>query len=477
MTIKTRIIFLIAGAGLIFGLMFSGVVFYELIEQPFKLLDTLLEEEAYRIVNTVKRNNNADDKKTSGDPYVLISDKYWIIVYESNTHEIIYQSFLAKLVDLTVLNPGSSAIVRTIVPREKIDLDQGRNQEVHFRVKSFSVKMDDKIFIVQIARAMERFEEEIRELIIGILIGFVASTLALIALSRLLAGKILKPIGQMKSLAQEISEKNLDQRIPAGDSQDEFNELSRTINRMLDRLQYSFARQKDFLFDTSHELKTPLTTMRLAVDEMCASDTESLQSFARENVFRLKTQVLRMERLVKDLLNLSYLEATTGIDFKPVQICDLLSSLADEYKFLADAREIEMNIRLSGRLVIPGDGEKLHRAFSNLFDNAIRYNVDGGRIELTIEQFAGEVAVTIGNTGPGVPQAEIPKVFDQFYRAEKSRSARGGGSGLGLAIVKRIVELHGGKVEFESRPESWTRVTVSLPLTVRDTTPPASIFS
>ena len=107
--------------------------------------------------------------------------------------------------------------------------------------------------------------------------------------------------------------------------------------------------------------------------------------------------------------------------------------------------------------------EKLNRAFSNLLDNAVKYNVDGGLIEIYGNQNDDEVSIAITHTGPGVPDSKIPKVFDQFYRVEGSRSLRYGGAGLGLAMVKRIVELHGGIVKFESQQERWTRVTVRLP--------------
>ena len=172
--------------------------------------------------------------------------------------------------------------------------------------------------------------------------------------------------------------KNLDQRIPRGEGHDEFSELAETINRMLDRLQYSFVNQKNFLFDTSHELKTPLTTIRLAVDELCAYDGKNFSLLARDNLLRLKNQVLRMERLVKDLLNLSSLETMAYIDLKPVQITEILSSLEEEYKLIADAHKIKIDTSLPEKLIVPGDREKLYRAFSNILDNAIKYNIDGG---------------------------------------------------------------------------------------------------
>ncbi len=170
-----------------------------------------------------------------------------------------------------------------------------------------------------------------------------------------------------------------------------------------------------------------------------------------------------MERLVKDLLNLSSLETITGIDPKPVNITELMSSLAADYRLLGKAQNVQMGIHLPSELIIQGDADKLTRAFSNILDNAIKYNMDGGWIEVVGDQSDIDLTITVTNTRPGVAEAEIDKVFEQFCRVEQSRSLQHGGSGLGLAIVKRIVELHNGKIKFESKPGAWTRVTVSLP--------------
>jgi len=462
MTVKTRITLFIVGAGFFSSLLFSVVVFYELMEQPFELLDTLLKEEAYRTATMLVKAQKESDSVFI-DSASQEMDRYWIEIYDGNTRKTIFQSNLAKSVKLPLVNPGSRAIARPLVSEAEIKSAQSRNENSPFRVRTLSIELDGRSFIVQIARPMEKLNEEIWELVFGILAGLVFSTLGLIAISHVMAGKILRPIGEIKNLAQDISENNLEQRILQGEGKDEFSELARTINRMLDRLQYSFARQRDFLFDTSHELKTPLTTIRLAVDEITSSDDGNLPLLVRSNLFRLKNQVLRMERLVKDLLNLSSLETLSSIDPEPVKISELLSALAGEYKFLADSRDIKIDIRLPNGLAIQGDEQKLHRALSNILDNAIKYNVDGGQIALRGDLSAAGLTVTVANTGPGVAEADIPRVFDQFYRVEKSRSIEHGGSGLGLSIVKRIVELHGGDVTFESEQGGWTQVTVSLP--------------
>lgn len=462
MTVKTRITLFVAGAGFTASLLFSMVVFIELVEEPIELLDTVLKEEAYGITGTFV-NGQRDSKSAPFNFTPPAVYSYWIRIYDQEANRILYQSKLAQSVALPPVTPGGSTIANVIVPPGFIRIEEDESAETTFRVKTFSIVLDGRAYKVQIARPMENLEEDIWELFFVIVSGLVFSTLALVAISRFVAGKILRPIAAMKDLAQDISEKNLHRRIPAGQGQDEFSELARTINRMLDRLQYSFARQRDFLFDTSHELKTPLTTIRLAVDEISAHDGENLPSFTKENFSQLKNQVLRMEKLVRDLLSLSSLETLTRIDPKPVYLSKLLSGLVAEYQLLADARKIQMVVEIGDKLLVQGDSEKLKRAFSNIIDNAIKYNVDGGRVEVLGDESAKELTIAVTNTGPGVAETDVEKVFEQFYRVERSRSIQHGGFGLGLAIVKRIVELHSGKVQFESKPDDFTRVSVSLP--------------
>ncbi len=466
MSIKYRITLLVTAAGFIASLLFSVVIFYELIEQPFDLLDMELEEEATRAVKIIEMNQVKSDSALLNLP-VFGNFPSWIKIYEKGadgTDKLIYQSQFSKEINLPQVKPGSAVNVKAGLSAGKINSGQNSIKKVPFRIRTFESVTGGRKLKVQIALPMVKLEDEIQELILGLITGLIFSTLILIVISYFVAGRILRPIGAMKDLAHNVSEKNLNQRIPVEKEHDEFSELARTINRMLDRLQYSFVRQRDFLFDTSHELKTPLTTIRLAIDDICSSETMAhFQPPAQENFLRINEQIIRMERLVKDLLNLSALEILTGIDPKPVDLSKILISLIEDYRLLAAARNINMEISAPENLVIHGDENKLKRVFSNIIDNAIKYNTDGGRVEVTAGESAGKLSVIVTNTGEGVPEDAIPRVFEQFYRVEKSRSADHGGSGLGLAIVKRIIELHGGEVGFESRKGSWTRVTVILP--------------
>jgi signal transduction histidine kinase len=463
MTVKGRVSLLVAGAGFVASLIFSLAVFFELVEQPFEILDTELETEAQRAVRTVVARQKESGEIPS-DPAANDIYTYWLKVFEQDSGKLLYQSGLTKSLDLSILTPGTSETVSVAIPPGQSFQGRGSGEETTFRVRSFALGTGGIGFTVQIARPMEKLQEEIWELVFSLSAGLIMSTLVLIAISHFIASKILQPIGEMKDLTKDISEKNLDRRLPVGPRSDEFNELARTINRMLDRLQHSFVRQRNFLFDTSHELKTPLTTMRLSIDEVCSTDMEPLSSSSRENLSRLNKQVLRMERLVKDLLNLSSLDIMETIEKEPVSLHAILESLVTDYQFISEAQNIQVELQMHALSDIDGDEKKMTRAFSNILDNAIKYNIEGGKVIVEAKQANDMMTVSVANTGPGIEEAEIDKVFEQFYRIEKSRSIEHGGSGLGLAIAKRIVELHHGNIRLESQSGKWTLVTVCLPL-------------
>ncbi len=461
MTVRQKISLLITAAGFLASLVFSCIIVWEMREQPFRIMDADLQTTAERAVHLLF---GADTGSALDVPLLIDDRQYWLKVYDQESGRLLYTSSLAKQIEIPEPAPESSATVSLIVPRGKIDVGQDSQSEATFRMNTFRESYNGKTFLVCAGRPMEQLEEELTDIFIGVGAGLAVSVLLLLVTSYFVAGLILKPIRAMNDQARDISEKHLDRRIPVSSERDEFNTLARTLNQVFDRLQHAFLQQKRLLADASHELKTPLTMIRLSVDELQSAWDGDPGALHREGLTRMTGQVLRMERLVKNLLDLSSLEIEESTAKEPVDISGVLDSLVADYRFLADTRTIQIDVRLAQQLPVQGNREKLIRAFSNILDNAIKYNVDGGRVEVIADHSGRDITITVSNTGPGVAEEEIPKVFDQFYRVEESRSVRYGGSGLGLAIVKRIIDLHGGSVRFESRQGDWTRVTVSLPI-------------
>ncbi len=460
MTIRWKISLLITITGFAASLVFSCFIVRELLEQPFRIMDSDLGTMARRAVHIVYEK----EKSAQLDAPFLIGDKrYWLKVWEKDRDKLIYTSDLARLVEIPEPAPGTGITVSLDISRDKIYLGREKERDITFRVRKEKISYNGKTFFVTVGRPMERLEEELRETFVGIIGGLIFSVLLLLGTSYFVAGLILKPVKIIGDQARDISERHLDLRIPVTGRRDEFNALAETLNQVFNRLQRAFMQQRRLIADASHELKTPLTMMRLSVDEMRSQYGEDPSGPQARDIGRMTGQVLRMERLVKNLLDLSSLEIESTIAVKPVNVASVLEALLEDYRFLAETKDIGIKDALAPGLLIHGDEERLNRAFSNIIDNALKYNVYGGWVEVQGDALEEKIRITVTNSGPGVPEDKFQKVFDRFYRVEASRSHRHGGSGLGLAIVKRIIELHEGTVGLESDAGTWTRVVVTLP--------------
>jgi len=458
--IRYKITLWIAGAGVLASFVFSVFVLWEMAEQPYRLIDQDLETMAGTVVRFVEATT-AQSKDSVRKDVPFDTGQYWIKIFD-NRLNVLYRSDLTRYTDLPLRDENRPYMVERIIPREGINLDQDSKNEVAFRIKTFNNRLRDQPCKVLIGKPVEKLEEEIADLARDIAIGLSATTLFLIVLSYYIAGKILTPITAINRMAININDRSLGQRIPLGKSKDELYELSESLNRMFDRLQYSFAMQKQFIADASHELKTPITLLSLFMED--AIHLKELPEAFRFRLIRQNDILQRMRRLVKNLLDLSALEIKESMDSEELNLIELAKSVHEDFVEVLEAKDIDLVIHIAEELRIMGGRDSLQRVLINLVDNAIKYNVDGGKIDITAEAKQDKVYLSVFNTGSGIPEKDIDRVFEQFYRVEKSRSAQYGGSGLGLTIVKRIIELHRGNITIESEPEAWTRVNIFLPI-------------
>lgn len=462
MKIRHRITLWITGAGILASLLFSLIVFYELVEQPYELLDSELSSQTQNLLSSLSLPADASSPAT--DPTLQsLGNLYWIKVFDRHNAKV-YASPISRLIDLPfrpddgiyTTSPRTKDIPEEISDRGPDDMD-----ELTFGVHVFTVRRGKHFYKIQLAKSMGNLQEEISELGLTLLFGFIASAAALILIGYYVAGRILAPVSTINRLAREINDKTLDRRIPLGDKRDELFDLSASLNTMFDRLQHSFARQKEFVASASHELKTPITMLRLFFDENIRE--ERLPDFFREKLRAQEAILTRMDRLVKMLLDLSVLELKNSYEPEEYDLATQIDSVLQEFKEIFEAREIRITSDLPLRLPIYADREKMRRVLINILDNAIKYNRPEGKIMLKAGVEDRMTTLEVHNTGIGIPAGERNKVFNQFYRVEKSRSTAHGGSGLGLSIVKRIIELHGGTITMESEFGEWAEVLIMLP--------------
>jgi two-component system phosphate regulon sensor histidine kinase PhoR len=225
--------------------------------------------------------------------------------------------------------------------------------------------------------------------------------------------------------------------------------------------------RRDFVANVSHELRTPLTAVRGYVEALMEGDTDADQS--RKFLETIARHTLRMERLVRDLLRLARLDAgQEALERVSCSVDTLFAGVETELEDAIELRGIEVVRDIAPDATsVTGDPAKLHDAFRNLLENAINYSPEGGRVTLEARRNADRIVLTVSDEGPGIPEADLPRIFERFYRADKARSRAArdpGGTGLGLAIVRHLVELHGGKVRAANGKDRGALLTVELPV-------------
>lgn len=220
--------------------------------------------------------------------------------------------------------------------------------------------------------------------------------------------------------------------------------------------------KKDFIANASHELKTPLAAMKISLEtleEMCKDRAKALKY-----ITKAQERVNYMEQLIEDLITLSLLETTNlTLKLKRVAILPLIKEIINNMSELIQKKRIQLSIKVPEDAEVCADAKLLHAILKNLIDNAVKYNREGGRIEITFQRLTNEDEIRVCDTGYGIPKSHLPFIFERFYRVERSRSRKSGGTGLGLSIVKLATEKLGGKVEVESTEGEGTCFSIYLP--------------
>jgi heavy metal sensor kinase len=275
---------------------------------------------------------------------------------------------------------------------------------------------------------------------------------------------IVRPIAGISATAAAISATNLSRRIEPGRLDSELVGLAQVLNDMFARLQDEFSRQTRFTADASHELRTPVALLHSQIE--LALKRERTADEYREALETCLRASGRMRSLLDGLITLARADAgKLALAFQPVDLVVLVEEVAAQHRGDAERANIALQTTLPGVPVeVQGDSVFLSRLLANLLTNAIRHTPDGGRIQISLTADRREVVLSVADTGCGIPEEDVPKIFERFFRVDKARSRSSGGSGLGLAICKSIVEAHSGSIGISSRLEQGTTFTVRLPI-------------
>jgi signal transduction histidine kinase len=309
----------------------------------------------------------------------------------------------------------------------------------------FFLSEDDSLFLDALNRILP-----------GIAVfSLLISAAAGVFLARRLSGPILKTVG----MTRDIADGKYSTRIREGTGTAELDQLIGSINHLAGSLEKQERLRRQLTADVAHELRTPLTTVQTHMEAML----EGVWAPTAERLESCYDEMNRLGTLVNDLENLAKVESDNlKLHKTKTGLRELTGRALGNYeKEFADRR---LCVEVTGTCSdICADRDRLSQVLINLISNAVKYTPDGGKISITLSDAKGEVIFRIRDTGVGIPEEELPYIFERFYRADKSRNRNTGGSGIGLAIVRSIVTAHGGRVDVESRPGAGSCFTVALP--------------
>jgi two-component system, OmpR family, sensor kinase len=280
----------------------------------------------------------------------------------------------------------------------------------------------------------------------------------------LLARYLTRPITRLRAAAQKIAAGDMKARAGTGSSQlDEVGQLVKDFDYMADRLEALIGAQQRLISDVSHELRSPLTRLKLALD-LARSDSHNGSLPALD---RIEREAERLSGLVGMLLTLSRLEAGESLpQTEMVHLPDLLAEIAADVEIEAQSRGCSIELERMQECWIEGNQELLRSAFENVVRNAIRYTEPATAVRISTSCEGNDVRIVVQDHGPGVPESELDNVFKPFYRVDTSRERRTGGVGLGLAIAERSIKLHNGKISAGNLKQGGFQIKISLPLAV-----------
>lgn len=316
--------------------------------------------------------------------------------------------------------------------------------------------------LVYISQAQEIYES-LRTLRSQTLLWMLLVAASALIISMFVVRTITQPIGELSAGISRMSRGDLSSRVEVR-GKNEFAQLASAFNSMCERLEKLDMSRNQFVSNASHELKTPLSTMKILLETLLYQDTYDPQ-MQKEFLTDINKEIDRLNRIVSDLLTLVNIDSDgMHLNASELRLRDVVAEQVKRLSPLARERGIELSCLIRDPCETVGDSLKLQQVFYNVIDNAIKYTPRGGEVHVELSRAGKRAVVRVEDTGIGIPAEDLPHIFDRFYRVDKARSRETGGTGLGLSIVRQIVLLHNGDIRAESEENKGSTFIIELPI-------------
>ncbi len=277
------------------------------------------------------------------------------------------------------------------------------------------------------------------------------------------SGKLTKPLTSVINSINRVTEGYMDEKLSIK-GYFEVEKISDSFNQMVSRLQKLESSRQEFVSNVSHELKTPITSIKVLADSLIMQEDAPVELY-REFLVDITDEIERENKIINDLLSLVKLDKTAGdMNIASININDLLEQILKRLRPIAKKRNIEMIYESFRPVIAEVDEVKISLAISNLIENAIKYNVDDGWVRVSLNADHKYFYIKVSDSGIGIPEDAQDMIFERFYRVDKARSRESGGTGLGLAITKNVIQMHRGAIKVYSKEGEGTTFNVRIPL-------------
>jgi signal transduction histidine kinase len=396
-------------------------------------------QEIFRDFESIKGDRSVDPNRFTNFLPIALRDRF--IEITSADGAVVYQS----------PSMGTAQVTDAIDEIHTARLGPNRVRIGTFRQNGITVRIGAEV---------AQINEIGRDIVLG-MIGAIPTVLLVVAIGgRWVARRALAPVEQITQAAAEITPQNLQRRLPVPSTNDEIAGLVSVLNRTFDRLQRSLEQSTRFSAEASHHLKTPLSILRVAVEEILTDPSTSLTQ--QDRAAALLHQVHELTSISENLLLLARADAgQLKLRREEFDLHEVMDGVCDDARALAEPHQITVQADVPAELPLVGDRAAVSLIVQNLVENAVKYNERGGAICIYAHGVNGSASVRVLNNGPAIPSERAPHIFDRFYRARSD--ARIPGAGLGLSIACELAKASGGELELVRSDAEWTEFRLTLP--------------
>jgi len=444
LTIRSKITLWYASLLLVLLVIFNVFIYMTISKILYQDTEDLLKSDAHQVFLIIQSegfNIHFDI------PYKIIATSTYFVIFDVNGNTGIKSEILPEIVNLPI---GQEQF-------RNISIDR-----TNWIVYDTPVKNNGEVIgWIRVSRSLESSNNTLFNLRIIMFIsvplyGLIASIGGLF-----LAKRALRPIDYITKTAQEISKGDLTQRLKLNKTEDEVGKLAVIFDEMLDKLENSIKKERQFASDASHELRTPISIITAQAEEVLRSKHEIKEY--KEAIETVRDESKKMSHIISQLLMIYRSdEGRYKFNFEILNLNMIIEDIVNEFQDVANANGLSISFKAEEEIKIKADQTLITRLFINIIDNAIKYTNRDGKINIGLSKMNNCSVIVIEDTGIGISEKDMPHIFDRLYQVDKSREDRG--SGLGLAIAKWITELHKGEIKVESKLSVGSKFVIKLPL-------------